>query len=214
MIEFDIKPLTKRVTDALNQDFKAFGNFTIPMKQSGVHMLRETDKNFRAAKSPDNKKWKPLSPITPLGRVKAGGARPLQDTGLLKNSVTFKPVGSNKIIIWAVRKSGGRDLAAVHQFGATIKPKTKKWLTVPISKLVRLTTAGELHRQKKTFIITSKKGTPIIMLKTTGGKAIPVYYLTKKVEIPARPFLGFSKENIEDIEKIFSLHAKKVLKTK
>lgn len=74
----------------------------------GAALVSQVQLGFKAGQSPYAQAWKPL-------KLRQG--QPLRDTGRLRNSITSLPdqsgvtVGTNLIY------------AAVHQFGATIKPK-------------------------------------------------------------------------------------------
>lgn len=73
---------------------------------------------FRLGQSPHGKKWAPLNPGFRTGQ-------PLRDTGRLQRSITSQVVGQAALVGTNVR------YGAVHQFGATITPKTGKYLAVP-----------------------------------------------------------------------------------
>lgn len=56
---------------------------------------------FAAGVEPSGKPWEPLSPVTIALRRKgkgAGSAKPLLDTGRLRNSITYR-VGANQVIV-------------------------------------------------------------------------------------------------------------------
>jgi phage gpG-like protein len=72
---------------------------------------------FRASTSPYGEPWKPP--------VLRNGA-PLVDTGALRSSISYR-VEADRVVIGTNLK-----YAPVHQFGATILPKRKKYLAVPV----------------------------------------------------------------------------------
>ena len=62
-------------------------NLAPPLKSIKMGLIASIDKNFKAGGRPE--KWKPLSPGTIAKRKKEGkGAKILQDTGTLKQSIT------------------------------------------------------------------------------------------------------------------------------
>ena len=78
---------------------------------------------FRQGKSPAGVPWKPL-------KIRKG--QPLRNTGRLYGSIQVRRDG-NAIQVGTNLKlpNNGNSLGAVHQFGMTIKPKTKPFLVFP-----------------------------------------------------------------------------------
>jgi phage gpG-like protein len=149
------------------------------MRAFGEYMKGSIDKNFAAGGRPEP--WAPLKLGTTtawaLGRktwwkksgaLSAAGAKalgrrtPLTDTGALRRSIRHV-AGSRSVEIYASKSQGGVNIAAVHQFGATLPP------LVPKSKLA-LFWPGAAHPVKR----------------TKGGR------------IPARPFLLFQAEDLQE----------------
>lgn len=58
-----------------------------PHRRAGTDTLRDTRRDFLAARDPDGRGWKELSPIT---IARKGHARILQDTGQLLKSLQFR----------------------------------------------------------------------------------------------------------------------------
>lgn len=98
--------------------------------------------------------------------------------------------------------------AAIQETGGVIRPKAKKYLTVPLSgaltaqgvtrgaaKLVRRD--GAWHTDQRvpgaedtaTFIVRAPSGTPMIFTRAQGGGLLPLYVLVRSVKIKGR--LGF-----------------------
>lgn len=98
--------------------------------------------------------------------------------------------------------------AAIQETGGEIRPKSKKYLTVPLSgaltaqgitrgaaKLVKRD--GAWHTDQRvpgaedtaTFIVRSPSGTPMIFTRAQGGGLLPLYVLVRSVKIRGR--LGF-----------------------
>lgn len=107
---FNIASLRRQITDSAPT-----------MRKIATHMKTTTDLRFRETKDEEENRWKPLKYTTIRGRIKKassdggisdGLAKPLNDTGRLKNSIhlkygsKFAAVGTNTIY------------AKTHQFGA------------------------------------------------------------------------------------------------
>ena len=76
----------------------------------------------------------------------------------------------------------------VHEFGATIKPKNVKYLTVPLP--AALTKKGTPKRKsarqwKNTFVAKTEAGN-LIIFQRRGSQVIPLYLLKSSVTIPPR----------------------------
>jgi len=169
---------TEKVKRELQKVAKRGSDARKPLKVIGLYMMRSIAKNFAEGGRPE--KWQQsLS-------AKLTGKRTLIQSAQLKNSITFKAttrklsIGTNKIY------------AKVQQFGGTIKPKSKKALTVPIHADAVGMRASDFQN---TFV---KKG--IIFMKR-GENAVPLFALKKSVKIPARPFLLFQQEDVDFINK-------------
>lgn len=79
-------------------------------------------------------------------------------------------------------------LVWAHEHGATIRPRRRQWLTVPLPEA--LTAAGVPRRSsarawENTFVQRSRRGNLLIFQKRGRG-IVPLYVLRKSVEIPAR----------------------------
>ena len=84
-------------------------------------------------------------------------------------------------------------IAAVHERGATIRPKKAQYLTIPLPPALDSRGVPILPRARDwqdTFIIRSKKGNLLIVRKKGDGIE-PLYVLKKSVVIPKR--LGFEE---------------------
>lgn len=87
------------------------------------------------------------------------------------------------------------DIAAVHEFGATITAK-KKYLAIPLQKKYRNVSPRSVSGL---FFVPSKSGNGGTLCKARGkGKNAEVeacYWLTKSVKIPERSFLRSTLDN-------------------
>lgn len=83
--------------------------------------------------------------------------------------------------------------ASIHEFGGTIRPVTKQWLTVPLKDA--MTPAGVTRRSATewpdSFIEKSRRSGSVILFQRKGDDdVIPLFVLVKKVEIPPRRWLS------------------------
>ena len=111
MIVAEIKTNFKSVNDSLSKIVRDLNNLVIPLKQSGMIMMRSIDTNFRQQGRPD--KWKALKPST-IKRRRGGSSTVLQDIGTLKGSFALKLKGKDSVAVGTSVK-----YAAVHNFGLT-----------------------------------------------------------------------------------------------
>ena len=109
MIIVDIQDNSQMVINFLKKAGRSLSNLSIPLKQSGMLMMKSIDTNFKAQGRPA--KWKALASSTIKARKK-GSSTILQDTGTLKNSITLDVRGTKEVAI-------GTSLiyAPTHNFG-------------------------------------------------------------------------------------------------
>lgn len=117
-----------RVTDsgaraALERFVARTSRLREPFTRIGRDLSERVRLGFRSGASPFGERWRPLAPST-IAKKRRGGAsaRPLIDTGALRNSISFRAdersveIGSDRTV------SGGISLAAIHQFGTSRIP--------------------------------------------------------------------------------------------
>ena len=158
-------------------------NPTKVLKQVGALIVSHTQRNFRD-QSFDGEPWEPRAPVNVYGILAdfaAGKSRPparrfqrspvLEDTGRLAQSVTYE-VTSTKTI----RVGTNVPYAAVHQTGGAVESET-------ITRELR-----------ERFWAWLKNEQPAI--KRQLGWVLNKKFLDTKLqgEVPARPFLGVTKE--------------------
>jgi phage gpG-like protein len=144
----------------------------------------------------------PLSPATAAYR---GAGRPLQDTGALRDSITFKVIDERTVTVGT-----NKPYAAIQNNGGVIRAK-KNWLWIPAAgtrQLQRrygysptevlngLKAAGySIFRKGRTMCYREKR-----KKRNENGKLQNVdhvlYYLKKSVEIPARPFFYLTDKDV------------------
>lgn len=149
--------------------------------------------HFTDRVGPDGKPWRVLAHKRPNG-----GDKPLQDSGLLKASL------SAEVTAGQLRLKASRAGADVQQFGATIRAKGKK-LSIPVSKEAKRA-GGAKNFPRKLFPLTGPKAT--VLAERTGKrvKKLVVHYVLKdEVTIPARPFVGFSAATLQRISTLLAV---------
>lgn len=121
----------RRVLDRMAERAR---NLAPAMREIGSNVVADAQMRFKAGKDPYGAAWKPLSGATLLSRArqragkggiraKNGGlrkgaqrimasAKPLLDTGRLRNSITYRLIGRH-----AVEIGSNVEYAAIHQFG-------------------------------------------------------------------------------------------------
>lgn len=129
---------------------------TSTIRAIGVALVETTMQRFESGTDPMGQKWKALLPA--YAAIKKGPGI-LRASLMLQRSVTFATAGAT------VTVGSNRVYAAVHQFGATIKPVRAKALAF------RLGATGP-----------------------KGGKSFALVR-AKAVTIPQRPYLGFGPKD-------------------
>ena len=168
---------------------KALENPQRALKQIGALMVAESQRSFRDQKH-GRDKWKARSDVNVFGIISdfSKGSTPpqrrfesrpaLRDTGRLSGSISYKVGGS------AVEVGTNLDYAGVHQFGGAVESDK-------ISKSVQ--------KSLQTWLKPKDKGLKdrlgwLLNKKFTGE--------TLKGQVPARPFVGITKETIEDVREV------------
>lgn len=94
------------------------------------------------------------------------------------------------------------EIATIHEFGGTIKPKNVKWLTIPIVKEAK----GKSAREFKDLVFIPTKNNALLAKVTGKGKdkkVVPYYLLKKEVKIPERSFIRSTFNDKAKMDKIF-----------
>lgn len=143
----------------------------------------QTRDRFDTQIAPDGNKW------LPSRRQETQGGKTLTGNGILSGSITSD--ATIEYAEWGTNVEYG----ALHQFGGVIKPVRAKFLAVPITDAARAV-PGPRHFPGELAVVQSLKGQWMLLDPDTGD----VHYLLKKsVEIPARPFLGLSAQNRDEM---------------
>ena len=147
-----------------------------------------------------------FAPLSPAASAYRGAGRPLQDTGALRDSITYQTVNECTVSVGT-----NKPYAAIQHNGGVIRAK-KNWLWIPaagVRKLQRrfgysptevlrgMKVAGySVFRIGRTMVWKEKRKT-----RNENGKlqykTHVLYYLKKSVEIPARPFFYLSDREMD-----------------
>lgn len=157
-------------------------------------LQKEVLKNFRFQSSPPDiftetpgdtrKMWQPLSDLTKKSRAASGFGSTgiLQATGKLFGSIgKVRSIGA-KSMEWGTPEA----FAAVHHFGATIRPKRAKYLAIPYPGV-----SGRPREYKNTFF--AKRS---MFQSQESGPPKPLFMLKDEVVIPKRPFMTIGNKVI------------------
>lgn len=189
------QPITVLQLSAFIGDtIRGMSNFQVgpALKALEISAVSDVKMRFATGTGPDGHVWAPLR----HRRIIPGkdGDKPLRDNGLLMASISAKASRSELVV--------GSNLAyaGVHQWGGIITPKKAKFLTIPMTKDAKK--AGSPRRFRGQL-------SPRINRAGTGGVLVDVngtvqYVMTKRVVVPARPFLGFSPNFMKIAELILA----------
>lgn len=145
-------------------------------EQVGEHLMTSTGRRFALDTAPDGTKWAPLKPGTIKSRIRRGKspAGILRDHGLLRGSISAESSNDD------VRIGSPSPYAAIHQLGGTIDmPARQQTLYLKRNR------KGEIGRR-----FVSKKA---------ANHTETVQRSAHKLTITARPFLGISAADQQDI---------------
>lgn len=150
--------------------------------------------DFAQGVDPDGKPWKPLAHPRPDGSNVT-----LRDKGLLFASI--KATSSGSRLTLQASAAG----ANVHQYGATIRPKSAKALAIPLTiEAKRIGSPKQNHFPRPLFVYRPGPGRNAFLAERKGKRAKLVlqYVLLKQVTIPARKYLGFSRQTLSRMGRI------------
>jgi phage gpG-like protein len=123
-------------------------------------------------------------PWKPSIRAIYQGGVTLTDTARLRGSITYRAEASG------VEVGSNVLYAAIHQFGGVIRAKTAKGLRFFLPAGAMMSTQKRIKgdRKRNTFMV-----------------------IVRQVTIPARPFLGVSQADREDIQDLLEAHIRRAL---
>lgn len=160
-----------------------------------VLVLGAIRKGITDGVSPSGSPFKPLSHGRP-----SGGSKPLLDRGILRASVSVH-AGPQGLVLRS-NAPGAR----LHQHGGTVVPKRAKALAIPVTR--EAARAGSPRAFPRPLFVLKKAGDPrggvLAERPERGGRPVVHYLLRRSVTVPARPFLGISKDTATMIGKVLS----------
>lgn len=158
-------------------------DLTRPMNSAGKIMLKSIKNNFDSVGRP--KRWPALKPSTGKQKLREGYTiQPLVRTGALMRSMTYRVSGNGKLLSVGTSIPYG----SIHQFGGTIKRGAHSRV-VPFSKKGGFLSKKSASRRKTGFISIRR-----------------VSFGASSVNIPARPFLLFQDEDIDQMNSLIAEH--------
>lgn len=181
-------------------------DFTKPLRDCRQAIVSTTKENFTGGHGPDGRGWPPLKHGRPGGK-QAG--LPLRDKGLLMASIISAGRGHIETLTPTTLVVGTNlEYAAIHQYGGTITPKGHPFLAIPQTREAQRA-GGAKNFPRPLVAVIGQRGGVLLEKRTTGKgrrakvKDVVQYILTRRVVIPARPFLGLGQKLIDRFGTIF-----------
>ncbi|HTM77003.1 MAG TPA: phage virion morphogenesis protein, partial [Devosia sp.] len=168
--------------DALGRLERAADNPAGAYHRLGAHFVFSTQRNFESETAPDGAKWRPLSPRTAAKRVGRKGRRGfdhiLRVTTRLYQSVSYNVLEDG--VEWGTNIVYGR----IHQLGGTIAMPAR---------------SGSVNLKN-----IRRRGNRFVRMGTKGAESRVVAIRGHQVHIPARPFLGISALDRQEVPEIIA----------
>lgn len=167
------------------------------LKLAGEEMLARTQRRMRAGLDVEGK------PFVRSKRSERAGGQTLWDRGALAASASYATTRD----VLELFSSDKR--ALVHYEGATITPKRAKFLTIPLRArggmfaggvVAQDNRRGDRARHYKGTFFLRRGGRLFLMQRLPGegrGRIRALFILLKKVQLPARRWLGFGRADVE-----------------
>lgn len=95
-------------------------------------------------------------------------------------------------------------IANANEFGAEINPKNKKWLTIPLRKELKGSSAKDFNLQ----FVHPKGKSYALLVKRNGSEIIPYFLLVKHITIPERAFIRGTFDNPKTIDRLVKIAEK------
>lgn len=189
--DISIKTTDERVLAALARVRLALpldGDSTPVMASLARLMKSQTQLRFRTQRGPDGLPWKPSR------RVTQEGGQTLSLSRLLRNSITAASDSRHAVV------GTNRVQAAIHHFGGVIRAKRGPFLAIPVTPAARA--AGSPRRMQDLRVWQTLKGQ--FVLGTDDGTVH--FLLRRQVTMPARPFLGVSGSDADELLEVLQRH--------
>ncbi len=148
----------------------------------GIVAVRQIKRRIRQSR---------ITPKTDKSNSNGQKGSTLVGSGRLLKSIKHSVQGNTILIGTNV------EYAKIQNDGGTIRPKNKKWLTIPLTTIAKAKRATEFSDTFVKFYHDYKYG--IIFQNQDSGDPIALYKLVKKVIIPKREFMFLDKKDQEII---------------
>lgn len=180
----------KTALEALARLKRAAGDLDGAMHALGGHFVFSTQRNFETETAPDGSKWRPLSPRTAEKRIgkgrnarKRGYSHILRVTARLYQSIAYR------VLPDGVEWGSNLVYARIHQLGGTIDMAPRQ-ATV---------TMKNIRRRGNRFVRSGTKDATSRVVSIRGHQ----------ITIPARPFLGISAMDRQEVPLIVGDYLRK-----
>ena len=179
-----------------------------PRALIGEEMLLRTAERFARGIGPDGKPWKRSR------RADRSGGQTLNDSGVLASRTAYDVKGTDDLDLFSWDKR-----ARVHQLGLPITPTDgHEFLTIPLrarggsyeapERAVAPRKGRDGRRARdygaRSTFIARVRGRLFIFQKLGDGAVRALFLLVRSVVMPARPFLGFSDDDLAMALRIFA----------
>lgn len=178
----------KDVTDALDRLVRVSDNPRAAYDALGAHFVFSTQRNIERETAPDGQKWRPLSPRTATHRVgrgrnatRRGYNHILRVSARLYQSIAYQALPGG-----GVEWGSNLVYARIHQLGGVIDFKPRQ-ATVSLKNIRR-------------------KGNRFTRLGVKGSTQRVVSIRGHRITVPARPYLGVSSADREEVPEIITDH--------
>lgn len=155
------------------------------LRAIGAALVRSTLQRFEYQRSPAGVPWKRSK------RAIEQNGQTLVDSGRLRTSITFRALGND-----AVEVGTNVVYAAIHQFGG------------PIDFAAR---TGTLRFQGGRFARQRRRKDGTLRPPTSKQRDVNASFGARRLNMPARPYLGLDDNDREDIAEIVARHLRRAL---
>lgn len=144
-----------------------------------------------------------LSPLSPVTAAYRGAGKPLQDTRVMMQSITYKVAGESSVVVGTTAVQ-----APLMHYGGVVNAK-KKWLFVPgpgMRSWMRkygLGVGAVLDAIRASGNYVFRRGRTICYrAKHKNAEDKVAFYLCKQITVPARPFFYLTDREAEKIMEV------------
>jgi len=172
------------VIEALNRLLARSADLRPVLKIIGEHMAQSTERRFDRETAPDGTPWQDVSPQT---RKRKRHPKILTESHRLRGSIIYQLNGSS-----AVEIGTNVAYAAIHQLGGKIdRAAHSSWRGLRVDARGNLLRQGDAGRLANLAVFAKGKHKRQKQVKFTVG--------AYGIDMPARPFLGVSREDRQTI---------------